>query len=60
MSKNKQKMGYIIRVGNSTDFEYNVDDEILVFETTEQIKEYAKTNNINTDDLTVYVVELED
>lgn len=56
----KQKMGYIIRVGNNTDFEYNVDDEILVFETTEQIKEYAKTNNINTDDLTVYVVELED
>lgn len=59
MSK-KQKMGYIIRVGNSPDFEYNVDDEILVFETTEQIKEYAKTNNINTDDLTVYEVELED
>lgn len=56
----KQKMGYIIRVGNNADFEYNVDDEILVFETPEQIKEYAITNDINIDDLTVFVIELED
>lgn len=56
----KQKMGYIIRLDNSMDYEYNVDDEILVFETLEQIGQYAKTNKLNLDDINIYEVELED
>ena len=59
MSK-KQRMGYIISVVGNTDFEYNVDDEILVFETLTQIEEYAKVNKIDKDKLNVYSVELED
>ena len=59
MSK-KQRMGYIISVDGNTDFEYNVDDEILVFETLTQIEEYAKVNKIDKDKLNVYSVELED
>lgn len=59
MSK-KKRMGYIISVDSNTDFEYNVDDEILVFETLTQIEEYAKVNKIDKDKLNVYSVELED
>ena len=59
MSK-KKRMGYIISVDGHTDFEYNVDDEILVFETLTQIEEYAKANKIDKNKLNVYSVELED
>ena len=59
MSK-KKRMGYIISVDGNTDFEYNVDDEILVFETLTQIEEYAKVNKIDKNKLNVYSVELED
>lgn len=59
MSK-KKRMGYIISVDGNIDFEYNVDDEILVFETLTQIEEYAKVNKIDKDKLNVYSVELED
>lgn len=57
---NKKRMGYIISVDGNTDFEYNVDDEILVFETLTQIEEYAKVNKIDKDKLNIYSVELED
>ena len=57
MSK-KKRMGYIISVDGNTDFEYNVDDEILVFETLTQIEEYAKVNKIDKDKLNIYSVEL--
>lgn len=59
MSK-KKRMGYIISVDGNPDFEYNADDEILVFETLTQIEEYAKVNKIDKDKLNVYSVELED
>lgn len=53
-------MGYIIRLDNSMDYEYNVDDEILVFETLDQIEQYAKINRLNLDNINIYEVELED
>ena len=56
----KQKMGYIIRLDNSMDYEYNVDDEILVFETLDQIEQYAKTNKLDLNGINIYEVELED
>lgn len=56
----KQKMGYIIRLDNSIDYEYNVDDEILVFETLDQIEQYAKTNKLDLEGINIYEVELED
>lgn len=59
MSK-KKRMGYIISVDGNSDFEYNGDDEILVFETLTQIEEYAKANKIDKNKLNVYSVELED
>lgn len=55
-----RRMGYIISIDGNTDFEYNVDDEILVFETLKQIKGYCKHNNIDTDKVNIYAVELED
>ena len=56
----KQKIGYIIRLDNSMDYEYNVDDEILVFETLDQIEQYAKTNKLDLNSINIYEVELED
>ena len=56
----KQKMGYIIRLDKSIDYEYNVDDEILVFETLDQIEQYAKTNKLDLECINIYEVELED
>ena len=56
----KQKMGYIIRLDNSIDYEYNVDDEILVFETLDQIEQYAGTNKLDLECINIYEVELED
>lgn len=58
MSK-KKRMGYIISIDGNTDFEYNVDDEILIFETLTQIEEYARVNKIDKDKLNIYSVELE-
>ena len=58
MSK-KKRMGYIISIDGNTGFEYNVDDEILVFETLTQIEEYARVNKIDEDKLNIYSVELE-
>jgi hypothetical protein len=58
MSK-KKRMGYIISIDGNTDFEYNVDDEILVFETLAQIEEYARVNKIDKNKLNIYSVELE-
>lgn len=58
MSK-KKRMGYIISIDGNTAFEYNVDDEILVFETLTQIEEYARVNKIDEDKLNIYSVELE-
>ena len=59
MSK-KQRMGYIISIDGNTDFEFNLEYEILVFETLEHIKEYCKTNKIDMDKVNIYSVELED
>nr|DAL61003.1 MAG TPA_asm: Papain-like proteinase [Caudoviricetes sp.] len=58
MSK-KQRMGYIISIDGNDDFEFNVDDEILVFDTLEQIKKYCATNKIDIDKVNVYSIELE-
>ena len=58
MSK-KKRMGYIISIDGNDDFEFNVDDEILVFDTLEQIKGYCSTNNIDIDEVNVYSIELE-
>jgi hypothetical protein len=52
-------MGYIISIDGKDDFEFNLDDEILVFDTLEQIKEYCSTNKINMDKVNVYSIELE-
>lgn len=58
MSK-KRRMGYIISIDGNDDFEFNVDDEILVFDALEQIKEYCSTNKIDIDKVNIYSIELE-
>lgn len=58
MSK-KKRMGYIISIDGNTDFEYNGDDEILIFETLTHLEEYARVNKIDKNKLNIYLVELE-
>ena len=58
MSK-KQRMGYIISIDGNDDFEFDVDDGILVFDTLEHIREYCSTNKIDMDKVNVYSIELE-
>lgn len=58
MSK-KKRIGYIISIDGNDDFEFNVNDEILVFDTLEQIKEYCFANKIDMDKVNVYSIELE-
>ncbi len=38
----KKRMGYIISIDGNSDFEFNLDDEILVFETLDQLKSTVK------------------
>ena len=57
--KNKKRMGFIISIDGKDDFEFNLDDEILVFDTLEQIKAYCSTNKIDMDKVNVYSIELE-
>lgn len=53
------KIAYAISIGDKEDYEYNVADEILLFDNYEQIATYAKVNNIDFDQLYVHEVEVE-
>lgn len=57
--KNKKRMGFIISIDGKDDFEFNLDNEILVFDALEQIKAYCDTNKIDMDKVNVYSIELE-
>ena len=54
----KQRMGYIISIDRNDNFEFDVDDGILVFDTLEHIKEYCSINKIDIDKVNIYSVEL--
>lgn len=56
----KNKIGYLIYLDGKDDYEYGLDDELLIFETTDQIKNYCEYNKINLDTVNVAEVELED
>lgn len=56
----KNKIGYLIYLDGKDDYEYGLGDELLIFETTDQIKNYCEYNKINLDIVNVTEVELED
>lgn len=57
---NKPKRGYLISIGGNKYYEMNLEDELLIFETIEQIEQYCDTNGINLDTVVVHEVDLED
>lgn len=57
---NKTRTAYIISLEGKTDFEYNLEGEILVFDNYDQIAEYANVNDIDFATVNVYPVEVED
>ena len=42
----------------SEEFLTNVDGEVLVFESIEQIKSWAESNSVDLEDITVHAVEV--
>ena len=60
MLKRKTRTAYAIVLDDNNDAEYNVDDELLLFDNYEQIAEYANTNDINYERITVIPVDVYD
>ena len=58
--KTKTRTAYMISLEGKTDFEYNLEGEVLIFDNYDQIAEYAKVNDINFETINVYPVEVED
>lgn len=58
--KTKTRTAYIISLEGKTDFEYNLEGEVLIFDNYDQIAEYANVNGINFETINVYPVEVED
>jgi len=53
------KIAYGISLKDNSYYEENLEGELLLFDNYEQIAEYAKTNNINFEDITVHEFEVE-
>lgn len=53
------KIGYLIKLDNTEDYERNLEDEYLIFETLDQIMNYCENNKIDLDEVNVVEVELE-
>lgn len=60
MLKRKTRTAYAIILDDNNNAEYNVDDELLLFDNYEQIAEYANTNDINYERISVVPVEVYD
>lgn len=58
--KTKTRTAYMISLEEKTDFEYNLEGEVLIFDNYDQIAEYANVNDINFETINVYPVEVED
>ncbi|MCM1324177.1 MAG: hypothetical protein NC218_08440 [Acetobacter sp.] len=58
MNKKKSQIAYAISLEGNTDFEYNLVDELLVFDNLEQIAEYCNVNSINYEAVSVHEIEV--
>lgn len=62
MSKRKQntRIAYGISLYDNDYYETNLEDELLLFDTYEQIGEYASVNDIDFEAITVHEFEVEE
>ena len=56
----KTRKAYIILLDDNELPEYNLEEELLVFDNYEQIAEYAKTNDINFERISVLTIDVEE
>ena len=59
MKSKKTRPAYLIALDNKQDYEYNLEDELLIFDNLEQIAEYCNVNDINYDRVSVVEIEVE-
>lgn len=59
MKSKKTRPAYLIVLDDNQDYEYNLEDELLIFDNLEQIAEYCNANNINYDRVSVTEIEVE-
>ena len=48
----------ITTIPHSEEFLTNIDGEVLIFESIEQIKSWAESNSVDLEDITVHEVEV--
>lgn len=59
MKSKKTRPAYLIALDDKQDYEYNLEDELLIFDNLEQIAEYCNVNDINYDRVSVVKIEVE-
>ena len=59
MKSKKTRPAYLIALDDNQDYEYNLEDELLIFDNLEQIAEYCNVNSINYDRVSVVEIEVE-
>lgn len=59
MKSKKTRPAYLIALDDKQDYEYNLEDELLIFDNLEQIAEYCNVNDINYDRVSVVEIEVE-
>lgn len=59
MKSKKTRPAYLIALDDKQDYEYNLEDELLIFDNLEQIAEYCNVNDINYDRVSVVGIEVE-
>lgn len=59
MKSKKTRPAYLIVLDDNQDYEYNLEDELLIFDNLEQIAEYCNVNSINYDRVSVVEIEVE-
>lgn len=56
----KVKKAYAISLNDNDYYEQNLEDELLLFDNYDQIAQYAVTNNIDFESITVHEFDVEE
>ena len=56
----KTRKAYVILLDDNGVPEYNLEEELLVFDNYDQIAEYAKANDINLERISVTTIDVEE
>lgn len=60
MKRKKTRTAYLISLGDKQEYEYNLENELLIFDNLEQIAEYCNVNYINYENVVVHETQVWD